>query len=464
MIEHSWSNCVPYFREKRITIIYSRKKSKLILANRKERLDSISTDLEPSHLSIRRFSSRKTSKQFLNNFLSRINDHHITRGRYWTPVIDNHFQKIVTPLLNPRILDHSQLEMLYNQEWRALVGNDKGTYPNMFSLNFINPSQLEIAYKDKSNEPILLGSGKRGVVIGGFLRDPVSENRFAVAIKIYKLNDKSPIAISLTKEAHILDYIGRNIKNIAPSSFGLVNLMTNSHFLPVALVTLLIGDSRSFEIATLHRLLIHETYNREHRPKKKLMPNWRWMKLLADLFKLIQKCHRKSIIVNNISMNSIVTTYVDGEGWTCPVLTNFSRATLYGSFQTDTKALTATHPNLFNVDRKSLGRIVRSVNNALKLGLEDIISCLESSSVLDDYQTLYTITNNLDRTWLETKEVYTKQNGPRASIVKILGIGNVLSKDYRPEDDRILSEKDDSFCSNFIYLKKRLLNKLIYRQ
>lgn len=166
--------------------------------------------------------------------------------------------------------------------------------------------------------------GKNAIYIGGYIKDNSireldefseehvsvkchnEQGRLAVVLKLYKTNQSKGLnAIDLVKEGIMLDYINKNIPYAGPTLMGFVSMSFSEEYLPIGIVTALIGDPDNFEVLTLDRILLQEIISRREKHEK-ILDDWRWVKILIKLTKIIQRLHRKLILINNLKLNNIV--------------------------------------------------------------------------------------------------------------------------------------------------------------
>ncbi|CAD5119026.1 DgyrCDS7676 [Dimorphilus gyrociliatus] len=353
-----------------------------------------------------------------------------TFGKYRMPIANF---RIPIPLPNSSSVGSFQLQELYKQHFASLASNTETRY--FPPLKFINANHISIAVNKETEGIALLGVGERAVVAGGYLQNSEigsfetfidqsnsgvinslvgqcnSEGHVAVAIKIYRTGIPRASAVDFLKEAVMLNYVSKSVKAASPQYLGIVNLNPNSSFLSFGLVTLLIGEPETFEVVTLDRLLWQEIQSRsEHKIE---LDNWRWIKLLLNLAKVIHRLHRKLIIVNNLKMNSIVMRYVQGKGWTSPKLTNFSKAYASGGVGECilNKKYTEyiSHNKMFNeaksfeTDITALGCVIRDVNLSLGLGLDGIVEYIQPYTPAKEYWSTCEVIDALEGAMIEER-------------------------------------------------------------
>ncbi|CAD5123881.1 DgyrCDS12188 [Dimorphilus gyrociliatus] len=424
-----------------------------------------------------------------DKFLKLLEEHTLykgpTRGSYQMPIIDF---PLSVPALNNNVLGDNQLRDLYLSHWRKLVPNCEPNFSAIPKLKFINPSFITLVKSKQTENIVLLGVGKKSIVVAGYMQDsgnstseilmesswnlqvegrlnnysgrPTVINncnatgQLAVAIKIYKASSNDATAVNLVKEAVMMNYANRNVKFGGPQFMGLVNLSSNKEFLPIGIVSILNGDPETFEVVTLDRLLWQEVCSRLENPPKQILENIRWMKLLLNLTKLLHKYHRRLIVLNKLRMNSIVLRYIDGKGWTNPKPTNLSEATLLKGYSkclnyqltTISKVKSngagdtlATENRSFSADITALGNIIRDVNLALNLGLEGIVEYIQSDTPTRDYWSTCDVIEALEGAMRE-RQLEMKKKAEEAQVAPSVGVEK-LKNLFRTSIQQPLEEK-----------------------
>lgn len=403
------------------------------------------------------FEERKARNR--EKFLSVLEQHVCykgpTRGPFQMPTIDF---PLSLPNFNANALGDNQLKDLYISHWKKLVPNGDKNCLAFPKLKFINPTHLTFVKSKQTENAMLLGVGKKSIVVAGYMQDtgnstseilmesswslqveghinnysgrPTAINnhnangQLAVAIKMYKTSSISATAINLVREAVMMNYVNTHVKFGGPQFLGLVNLSSNRDFLPIGIVSVLNGDPETFEVVTLDRLLWQEVRSRGEDPPKQILQNIRWVKLLLNLSKLLHKYHRHLIVLNKLRMNSIVLRHIKQKGWTCPRPINLSEATIMSHLS---KCRTNDDLNVsrgkannagdnltlenrsFAADITALGSIIRDINLALNLGLEGIVEYIQPTTPANDYWSTCNVIEALDGALTELKNAAKKK-------------------------------------------------------
>lgn len=427
----------------------------------------------------------KMKEEFIKNLEKDVDYPGPTFGKYRMPIANF---KLSLPLPNPSSVGSFQLQELYKRHFSSLVTNGEAKY--FPSLKFINPNHLSIAINKDTEGLALLGVGDRTVIAGGYLQNCEinesdifidesglsiknslvenysSEGHIAVAIKIYRSEIPRASAVDFLREAALLHYISKNVKAASPQYLGIVNLNPSSSFLSFGLVTLLVGDPENFEVVTLDRLLWQEIQSRsEHKIE---LDNWRWIKILLNLTKLIHRLHRKLIVVNNIKMNSIIMRYIPGKGWTSPKITNFSKAYISRGLgncllnKKEVEPAKPIHKNLndarsYEEDISALGCVIRDVNLSLGLGLEGIVEYIQPHVPIKEYWTTCELIDALEGAMIEERNnskyyptTYNQQEKKRtnSSMAKKTKSSAYSESVRKSIQQNVLIEKLKIFCSN----------------
>ncbi|CAD5121479.1 DgyrCDS9984 [Dimorphilus gyrociliatus] len=417
-------------------------------------------------------------KIFIENLMIQCRYEGLTRGKFHMPVADFAFAVPVPKRGETIMTGMHSLKMIYCKHWEQTTNkprNVDGLERTLSSLEFIDPNTLELPNDKLTGNKVLIGMGKNAIYIGGYMDESLikemdefsgehapmkcrnSDGKLGVVVKLYRNNQgKGLTAIDLVKEATVLDYVNRNVPYAGPTLMGFVSMSYSDEYLPIGIVTALIGDPDNFEVATLDRILLQEVISREERGDK-ILEDWRWVKILLKLTKILQRLHRKLIIINNLKLNNIVMRYVEGRGWSCPRPTNFAKAHMLSGVRDclfDNKIPTKhaggdqifkkAVPTTFETNISQLGKIIRDVNLALSLGLEGIVEHCQSSTQIEDYWSTCRIIEALEgaMTDLKLQSLHNRERVKSNSNSKeILPLSRVQIDSLKSDKDFITRNK-----------------------